>query len=146
MPRSPQFRSPVVGEFLRYAVVGGVAFLVDFATLVAAQELFFRRFACGVYIAAVLGFFSGLAANYALSLRFVFVQEKDRGRGRSLGAFMVFAVVGAMGLVWTEVGMWAGIELMKWNYMFVKALVTAAVLAWNYLGRKVLVFGPRGCA
>ncbi len=127
-------------EFMRYAVVGGIAFLVDFGILVAFQEIYFERFSWGVYIAAVAGFCSGLAVNYILSLLFVFIQEKDKGKGRSLGAFAVFGTIGLLGLVWTELGMWFGIEVLDWNYMLVKVFVTGAVLVWNYLGRKILIF------
>ena len=130
----------LLSEFLRYAIVGGIAFVVDFGTLVASQEIYLKSFPSGVYFATVLGFVAGLAVNYALSLRFVFTSEKDRGKGRSVGAFLVFGVIGLFGLGWTELGMWLGIELLHLNYMFVKVFVTGAVLAWNYLGRKVLVF------
>ena len=130
-------------EFLRYCVVGGVAFLADFGTLVAAQELLFKRFSFGVYVATVLGFVVGLAVNYILSLWFVFTQKKDQGKGRSLGAFLVFGVIGVFGLLWTELGMWIGIELLSWDYMVVKVLVTGAVLAWNYFGRKLLIFNSK---
>ena len=82
----------VIGEFLRYAVVGGVAFLADFGTLVATQEYLLSNLRHGVYIATVFGFVVGLAVNYALSLCFVFTQKKDRGKGRSVGAFLVFGV------------------------------------------------------
>ena len=134
----------LAGEFLRYAIVGGIAFLADFGALVASQELFLQRFACGVYVATVLGFMAGLAVNYALSLRFVFTRAEDRGRGRSFGAFAVFGVVGLAGLLLTELGMWIGTGVLAWNYMAAKVLVSGAVLAWNYLGRKLLVFGPKG--
>lgn len=131
-------------EFLRYCVVGGVAFLADFGTLVVAQELFLKQFSCGVYIATVFGFIVGLAVNYVLSLWFVFTQKKDKGKGRSVGAFLVFGIIGLLGLFWTELGMWVGIELLKWNYMVVKFFVTGAVLVWNYLGRKLLIFNSKG--
>ena len=131
----------VVFEFLRYAVVGGIAFLVDFGTLVACEELVFKRLSFGVYLATVCGFVAGLLMNYFLSLRYVFVQEKDRGKGRSFGAFVVFGVIGLVGLGLTELGMWFGIECLVWNYMIVKILVTGCVLMWNYLGRKLIVFG-----
>ena len=127
-------------EFLRYCVVGGVAFLADFGTLVFAQECFLKQFACGVYVATIFGFVVGLAVNYALSLWFVFTQKKDKGKGRSVGAFLVFGIIGLLGLGWTELGMWIGIEFLEWNYMIVKVLVTGAVLVWNYLGRKLLIF------
>lgn len=127
-------------EFLRYAVVGGIAFLADFGALVGSNELLLKNVAGGVYIATVIGFIVGLAVNYFLSLIFVFTSAKDRGKGRSVGAFLIFAVIGLIGLGLTELGMWIGIELLKWNYMIVKILVTGAVLIWNYAGRKVIVF------
>lgn len=127
-------------EFLRYIVVGGVAFVADFGTLVACQELLFSSLDWGIYAATATGFGVGLAVNYALSLLFVFTQPKDRGKGRSVGAFVVFGIVGLLGLLWTELGMWLGIEILEWNYMLVKVFVTGAVLVWNYLGRKILIF------
>lgn len=133
-------RMQLLSEFLRYAVVGGVAFVADFGTMVAAQEIFLKSFSAGIYIATVLGFVVGLAVNYALSLWFVFTSSNDRGKGRSFGAFLVFGIIGLVGLGWTELGMWLGIECLHWNYMIVKVFVTGAVLVWNYLGRKVLVF------
>ena len=133
----------VVFEFLRYCVVGGVAFLADIATLVGAQELLLKSLPCGVYVATVLGFLVGLVVNYVLSLYVVFTQEKDKGKGRSVGAFLVFGIIGIVGLAWTEFGMYVGIELLDWNYMIVKIFVTGAVLVWNYLGRKLLIFNSK---
>jgi len=127
-------------EFLRYVVVGGIAFLADFGALVASYELLLKDFAGGVYVATVVGFVVGLAVNYFLSLIFVFTSAKDQGKGRSVWAFLVFAVIGLVGLGLTEVGMWIGIEVLAWNYMIIKILVTGAVLVWNYAGRKVIVF------
>ena len=133
----------LIGEFIRYAIVGGLAFFVDFGTLVALQELLFKDIRQGVYISTVFGFIAGLSVNYVLSLLFVFTQKKDEGKGRTVGAFLVFGAIGLLGLFFTEFGMWAGIELLDWNYMLVKVLVTGAVLAWNYLGRKILIFSAK---
>jgi len=130
-------------EFMRYAVVGGIAFVADFGTLVLSQELFLKTVANGVYIATVFGFVVGLVVNYLLSLWFVFTQAKDQGKGRSVGAFLVFGIIGLIGLGWTELGMWLGIEVVGWNYMIVKVFVTGAVLLWNYLGRKILIFNAK---
>lgn len=130
----------LAGEFLRYVIVGGVAFAADFGVLVLSQEMFFKCAAIGVYVATAIGFCFGLTVNYILSLRFVFTQKKDQSSGRSVGAFVMFGVIGLLGLGWTELGMWIGVGLLTWNYMIVKILVTGAVLLWNYLGRKLLIF------
>lgn len=88
----------MVIEFLRYVIMGGVAFLADFGALVASQELLLKAFLRGVYAATAIGFAVGLAVNYTLSLQFVFTRPKDRGKGRSVGAFLVFGLVGLLGL------------------------------------------------
>lgn len=134
----------LIFEFLRYVIVGGLAFVADFGALVAAQELVLGAFTWGVYVSTVVGFVVGLAVNYTLSLLFVFTQAKDKSKGRTVGAFVVFGIIGLLGLGWTELGMWLGIEMLGWNYMIVKVLVTGAVLVWNYLGRKILVFSEKG--
>ncbi len=113
---------------------------MDFGTLVAAQEFLFKHFSAGVYLSTVCGFLAGLVVNYALSLLFVFTRVKDRRRGRSVGAFIVFGIIGLLGLLWTELGMWVGVAVLKWDYRLVKVFVTAAVLFWNYLGRKLIIF------
>lgn len=130
----------LIFEFVRYAVVGGMAFLADFGTLVAGQELGLKEYSLGLYLSTALGFIVGLIVNYMLSLVFVFTQVKDKGKGRSFGAFIVFAIIGIIGLGLTELGMWFGTVALSWNYMVVKFLVTGTVLFWNYIGRKVTVF------
>ncbi len=142
--RGEVVRMKVFYEFLRYCTVGGIAFLADFGALVLAQELFLKEFAIGVYVATALGFVVGLSVNYTLSLWFVFVQEEYGRKGRNVGTFIVFGVIGLVGLLWTELGMWIGVECLEWNYMIVKVLVTGAVLGWNYLVRKILIFNTRG--
>jgi len=127
-------------EFMRYAVVGGIAFLADFGTLVGTKELLFKDWPSGVYVATVFGFIIGLIVNYWLSLIFVFTAKKDQGKGRNIGAFIIFGIIGIIGLGLTELGMYIGIELLAWNYMLVKIFVTGAVLVWNYLGRKIIIF------
>ena len=133
-----------VGEFLRYAVVGGVAFVADFAVMVAVAELVFKASVPGVYAAVACGFAVGLVVNYLLSLRFVFRASDYSERGRSVGAFVVFGVIGAIGLGFTELGMWLGTDVLSFHYTLVKVVVTGSVLVWNYLARRIAVFGGHG--
>lgn len=122
-------------EFFRYAVVGGIAFLADYGTLFLFQELF---------ISTAAGFIVGLIVNYVLSLTFVFRRKDNRGSGKSVTAFLIFTVVGVIGLGLTELIMYLGTELMHISYLIVKIAAAAIVLVWNYVGRKVLIFDRKG--
>lgn len=131
----------LVCEFLRYAVVGGIAFVADFGVMVATAETVFRPFSCGVYLSVACGFLAGLSVNYVLSIRYVFTDASCAGKGRTLGAFLAFGTIGLIGLALTEFGMWVGVAVLGVHYTLVKAVVTVLVLLWNYLARRVIVFG-----
>ena len=95
----------------------------------------------GLYAAVVCGFVVGLAVNYYLSLKFVFTSPDYANRGRSISAFLAFGVIGLVGLLLTELGMWLGVSVLGIHYTLVKVVVTGGVLLWNYLARRLIVFG-----
>ena len=136
-----RFVKSMVKEFLRYVVVGGISFVADFATIVALEETLLKAFSWGLYAAVVCGFIVGLAVNYYLSLKFVFTSPDYADRGRSLAAFLTFGVIGLVGLLLTELGMWLGVSILGIHYTLVKVVVTGGVLLWNYLARRLIVFG-----
>ena len=147
-------------EFLRYVVVGGVAFIADFGSLYLFNEFVFKNVPLGIYISTALSFLIGLTVNYVLSLKFVFVQPKDIGKGRDSKSFIIFGIIGIIGLFLTELGMYIGCSLLKnqldicltwvgnyiqydfvrYEYLIVKCIVTAVVLFWNYAARKLIIF------
>lgn len=132
-------------EFFRYAVVGGIAFLVDSAVLSLLKELVLNKgSSIELFICTASGFVAGLITNYILSLVFVFKKSENKGNAKSVSGFIVFTFVGIVGLGLTELGMYVGVFLLNWHYLFTKILVAAIVLLWNYVGRKLLVFKGRG--
>ncbi len=130
----------MIGEFARYVVVGGIAFLVDFAVLWLCQSFLFGAFSWGVYVSTALGFCVGFIVNYILSLVMVFTRKRDRVRGRQVGAFSLVLLIAITGLLLTELGMWIGVDVLVWDYRLVKIFVTGGVLVWNFLARKIWVF------
>ena len=131
----------LVKEFARYLVVGGTAFLVDYGVLFLSKTFLFQSLGdTGVYLATALGFLAGLIYNYILSLIWVFQSAKAQNKGKTVGAFVVFAVIGAIGLLLTEGGMYVGYQLLHINYLIVKLFVAAVVLLWNYGARKMILF------
>lgn len=132
----------LVFEFMRYVVVGGIAFVVDAGTL-----YLLKRFVLSggsdweLFVCTALGFVAGLAVNYILSLVFVFKQKNNKNSGKSVAGFLIFAVVGLIGLGLTELGMYIGVQVWGWHVLITKVLVAGIVLVWNYAGRKIFVFG-----
>ncbi|MGN0675781.1 MAG: GtrA family protein [Oscillospiraceae bacterium] len=131
-------------EFFRYAIVGGIAFLADSGTLFVFQEFLLKgETKPELFISTAMGFLVGLVVNYILSVIFVFRKSDNSNSGKSVKAFITFAVIGIIGLGLTELGMYAGVYLLNWHYLITKIIVAALVLIWNYCGRKIFVFGRK---
>ena len=141
-------RSEQVIEFLKYCIVGGIAFVVDTASLMLFYHFVFGDFSFDFLFlhiadgrtaaATAVGFLFGLVANYVLSVLFVFNRPgQDRRKGKSLGAFLIFAVVGLIGLALTELGMMLGVALLGDAFLLpIKIVVAGLVMVWNYPGRQ----------
>ena len=90
-------------EICRYLIIGGFAFLVDSIVLIFFQEIVLHKnIESGIYISIALGFIAGLIFNYIFSIIFVFKDVKDKNSGKTISAFMIFAVIGIIGLGMTE--------------------------------------------
>jgi putative flippase GtrA len=135
----------LIREFLRYAVVGGIAFLFDAGALAFCREIIFKGSGSEAVMAisVAAGFIVGLVVNYILSILVVFKTAEQQKKGKTVKAFLIFAVIGLIGLGLTELGMYLGVKIVGstglW-YLLVKCFVAGAVLVWNYIGRKIFVF------
>ncbi|MEC5385111.1 GtrA family protein [Uliginosibacterium sp. H3] len=121
----------IATAFIKYVVVGGAAFVVDFG-------LFSLCISGGMHylIAVTLGFCAGLITNYMLCVLWVW-----RGtQARTLRDIAVFTLVGLGGLALTWLGMWICVELLHWPERPSKVLLAAAVLVWNFSLRRLFVF------
>ncbi len=133
-------------ELLRYLVVGAVAAIVDLCVLALFTELIFNSnkeiFALSISTAA--GFLAGLIVNYLLSMIFVFVnaEQKEKNKNR-IKTFLIFALVGIIGLLLTELLMNVGMLVCPkegfW-YLLLSCFVKGIVMLWNYFGRKIFVY------
>lgn len=131
----------VLIEFIRYVFVGGTAFVIDILTLYFFKtKVFLTLGDIGIYISTALGFIAGLIFNYIFSLIFVFKSAKEEKKGRNIFSFLLFSLIGVIGLFLTEAGMYVGVDLFNINYLLTKIVVAAVVLIWNYVARKVLIF------
>jgi putative flippase GtrA len=128
----------VVREFVRYFGCSAVALGADGGL-----------FAAGLYlglpypVAAAIGFIAGLWIAYVLSVRFVFGERRLRDQRTE---FMVFAAVGAGGLVLTELLLWALVGNAHWNAGVAKIATAGFVFCFNFGARKALLFTKREAA
>lgn len=130
----------IIKEFIRYLLVGGTAFIVDFTLLYVFKTYVLYNIVAGIYISTALGFVGGLIYNYVLSLLYVFESAKENHKGKDIRSFIIFTIIGVVGLILTELGMYVGVELFAINYLIVKVFVAGVVLIWNYGIRKILIF------
>jgi putative flippase GtrA len=120
-------------QFARYLCVGGLAFVVDFASLYLLTEF------AGLHylISAAMAFLFGLITNYFLSRVWVFDR---RTMGNAAIEFAVFAAIGVVGLGLNEFIIWSIKEKIHLHYMAAKTVSAGVVLVWNFGARKVMLF------
>ena len=133
-----------LGEVVRFALTGGVCFLVDFAALVLLKE----GLGLDTLIATPIAFALSVVVNYALCMRWVFRGARDGGAAAKAG----FAVTSVMGLVLNE-GLMLLFRVILGEdtvlltllgypvtmYMLNKALSTLLVMVWNYFTKKAVL-------
>jgi len=123
-------------QFFRYTFVGGFAFLVDFGLLILLTEYFHLYY----LISAGIGFVFGLIVNYYLSVNWVFNNRVVENR---LFEFLVFTLIGIVGLCLNELFLWLFTDKLLFHYILSKAITTFIVYFWNFFARKFLLFNQQ---
>lgn len=129
---SGKFSNTVI-QLLRYTIVGGLAFIIDFGMLIILTEIFNVNY----LISALVGFTLGLIVNYFLSIKWVFNQRNIRKRSVE---FLLFTLIGMVGLALNELSIWFLTEVVMLYYMLSKIITTVMVYMWNFFARKYLLF------
>jgi putative flippase GtrA len=133
---NPKGRSPANGlvqQLCRYTLVGAVAFAIDFASLFALTHFGHIHY----LISAGVAFLIGLTVNYVLCVRWVFTR---RSVGDKRLEFLVFAVIGLVGLGLNEAFIWFFTEMAGFHYLTSKITSTVFVYLWNFFARKYSLF------
>lgn len=120
-------------EIVRFVIVGGGCFLVDYGMLFAFTEF------CGIpYLwSSGLSFTSSVFVNYWLCVTYVF-----RGAGRqSPRQRALFFGSSIAGLVINQVCMYIFVDLCGIYYMIAKLFATAIVTLWNYVMKRRAIKG-----
>lgn len=135
-------RSSLMGQFVRYLVTGGLAFVVDFGL----YALCLYKFDWFYLLANLVGLVAGLVINYIMSIAWVFSECKRVLEDRKTAEFTIFAVVGFLGVGINELLMLLMVGGFKWDEMISKMAAAVLVLMWNFGARKLMLFRERKTA
>jgi putative flippase GtrA len=118
-------------QFALYLIVGGICFSIDIAGFVLL-----RHFELPILTASATSFVTSTITNYALCCAFVFRSGRFSRQEELLRLFAI-AIVG-LGL--NSAVVWLLAENLGFDPTLAKILAVLPVLAWNYLGRRAIVF------
>jgi putative flippase GtrA len=120
-------------EFCRYLLVGGTAFVADFATLALLTDLAGMHY----LLSATVGFAVGTVVNYLLSTRWVF---SVRAVSNPASEFLLFAAIGMAGVLLNGGIIAFCVEVAGTGYPLGKIAATGLILFFNFGMRKWLLF------
>ena len=122
----------LVQQIVKFTVVGGLAFIIDYATIIICKEIF----NINVLLSAAIAFTVSVIFNYILSIKWVFDEKQKRSKEKN---FIYFIILSIIGLILTEIIMWIGTDLVNIHYLFVKIIATAIVMVFNFITRKAFL-------
>lgn len=119
-------------QIFKFGIVGGIAFIIDYAIMVISKELL----GFNILISVALGFIISVIFNYIASIKWVFDVNKEKDEKKNFILFIIFSIIG---LILTEIIMWFGTDIIKISYLIVKIIATAIVMVFNFITRKMFL-------
>ena len=122
----------LVEQFLKFGVVGAVAFVIDYGILMLLSQVV----GWDPLPSSVVSFVVSLLFNYVASMHFVFERRDDLSRRRELVLFVALSVIG-LGI--NSAVIWAGTAALGDGAVAVtatKLVATVVVAVWNFVSRK----------
>ncbi|MFT3982530.1 MAG: GtrA family protein [Lachnospiraceae bacterium] len=108
----------LVKQILKFGVVGGIAFLIDFIVYSTVLNLIDWEY--GYLLAGVAGFTVSLIFNYLASMAFVFVRREGADKRKE---FIIFLILSLFGLGINTVVLWICIDIAYNNWLWLQALM-----------------------
>lgn len=122
----------LIEQFMKFGVVGTIAFLIDYGVLMLLSQ----AFGVDPVISAGISFCVSVVFSYVASMRFVFTHRDDLSRRRE---FEIFIILSAIGFVLNEIIMYLGVAALGDSAIMVtatKLFATVVVTFWNFFSRK----------
>lgn len=123
-------------QWLRYLVVGGLAFVADFTCMVVLKEW------CGLsyLVAASLSFCVGTCVNYLLSVVWVFDVRVVKNMWKEVS---LFTGIGLFSLGVNVLVMYVCTGIFRVDYRISKLIATIITFNANFFLRRMLLFSSK---
>ena len=120
----------VLKQFLKFVVVGLIAFGIDYGLLVFFTEI------CGInyLLSATISFIISVIFNYIASMRYIYIRKDTLSKRKE---FLIFVVLAIVGLIINNILLYIGVEILKWDYRIMKIVAGVIVALWNFISRKI---------
>jgi putative flippase GtrA len=119
-------------QIIRFAVVGGSAFLIDYSIMILLTEFFGINY----LISNAISFTISVIYNYLLSVHWVF--DVNGGRSQTQD-FLVFIILSVIGLGINQLIMWLCVDKIGIFYMISKIGATGVTMVYNFITRKIFL-------
>lgn len=135
----------IIEQFLKFAVVGGISFLVDFTVYTVLCNGLHIHY----MIAGVLGFTVSVVVNYLLSMRYVFLSKEDMRKDKEFLIFVVLSLIGmfinaillffCIDILYLNLGCMKQLLSIEWMNIVAKVFATGVVMVFNFVTRKIFL-------
>lgn len=121
----------LIKQILKFGMVGGIAFIIDYALLYVCTEYL------NIYVlySSIISFSISVIFNYIMSIKWVF----DVNHKQTYKDFTIFIIFSVIGLGINQLIMYLGIERLHIYYMLVKIASTGIVMVYNFITRKIFI-------
>ena len=119
----------LVNKILKFAIVGGIATLIDFIFLYIFKEFLNMD----VIIANTLSFIISVTYNYIASIVWVFDINKEKNKKIQFILFILFSI---FGLVLNNIILYILTDIFNMYYLISKVVATLFVMIFNFITRK----------
>lgn len=125
------FKNKLLNQILKFGLVGGTAFVIDYVLLYFCTEFLHIHY----LISSIISFTVSVIFNYILSIKWIFDVKKKQ----DVKDFVIFIILSVIGLGINSLIMYVMGEKFGVYYMLSKIVSTAVVMVYNFITRKIFV-------
>ena len=119
-------------QFTKFIIISGTATIIDWIL----YYLLYNYCNLEPLIANIISFSISTIYNYLLSIKYVFVVNKENSKKKN---FIIFITTSMMALLLSEGLLYLMINILSLNKMLAKVIATIIVMIFNFVTKKIFL-------